>query len=106
MAVDEHVFHPARKLMRVVEHGLVAKALRVENDQIGEIMDLQIAALGQPQDVGWKPRATADRLFERQNLLGEGVMTDLPRKSPVAARVRAVAPRKIRPAVGSGGDPG
>ena len=47
-AVDQHVVHPDRELIRVLEGRLVRDLFRIEDDDVGPHARFEHAAIGQP----------------------------------------------------------
>src|SRR5215510_4146520 len=82
------MLHSDCELMRMFEGGEVGYGLRIEDDDVGEISLFQKSATIKLQIGRGQTGQTADRVFERNDLLFADVFAEQSGEVAVGARVR------------------
>src|SRR5207249_10511304 len=82
-AVHEHVFHPRRKLMRVLERREILDLFRIEDDDVRPEAGLEHAAVGEAHARGGQRRELANRVLERERVLLADVLPQDAGERPV-----------------------
>src|SRR5438552_18207187 len=76
-AVNEYIPRPNRIVMRLIEGRFVAIRFGIEDDEVGVVAGLEIAALGQVQNIGGQSTRAAEGLFERNDFVRQRIEADL-----------------------------
>ena len=84
----EHMPDAGRILMRFIKGRVILYVLRIEDDNIGEIADLQEAALFNIEICRRERCQPADRLLERHDLLVANVLAEQACEISVGAGMR------------------
>jgi hypothetical protein len=89
--------------MRLLEGGDIAERLGIEDDDVGDVALAQVAAFGEPENVGGQSRGAADRRRQRHDVPLDRVASDLAGKAAVGARVGHRVVRYALASVAGGG---
>src|SRR5207244_10757968 len=99
LAVHEERADARGVLVGLVKGGLVAVALGIEDHDVRIISSLQVASLGQLEDVRRQTAGAADGPLQRNDLLLDAIAADFAREAAVAARMRHRVAGNLRAAV-------
>src|SRR5438309_8771492 len=89
--------------MGLVKGRPIDVGLRIKDNDIRKVPRLQVAALGEPEDIGRQTAGAAESVLQRDDFLGDGIAADFARKATITPGVRYGVARYLGAAVAGGG---